>query len=168
MSDALLAIDVAVVARSLFWGWFLGTGLVLAIIDARTHRLPNALVALTFVGALPLLLVSQWGAGPIIIVRSLLASCALVLGYLLLHVLRGVGMGDVKYASVIGLYLGSLGWQELWRGTVAAFAIGAAWIVGRQMRTGRDRHRRHAFGPAMVLGAAGVAAWTAGWGAMGA
>ena len=166
MPGAAVSIDVADAARVLFWGWFLLTGAVLAVIDARTHRLPRRLVGLTLVVAVSLAVcVAAWVPDPELLIRSLLASGALVLVYLALHLGGGMGMGDVTYASVVGLYLGSIGWTTVWWGTLAAFVIAAAWAGGCQLASGIDRRRSHAFVPAMVLGAALGAALGTAWGA---
>lgn len=162
MSGPSQSIDIADAARVLFWSWFVLTGAVLAVIDARTHRLPRPLVGLTLVVAISLAVcIAVWVPDPDLLIRSLLASGALVLVYLALHLGGGMGMGDVTYASVVGLYLGSISWATVWWGTLAAFLIAAAWAGGCQLASGIDRQRGHAFGPAMVLGAVLGAAWGA-------
>lgn len=154
---------LADLVETIFWAWFLITGVVLAVIDARTHRLPRRLVGMTLVVAISLVICLAVGkSDPNLLARSLLASAALVVVYFALHLAGGMGMGDVTYASVVGLYLGSIGWASVWWGTFGAFLIGAAWAMVCQMASGVDRRRGHAFGPAMVLGAVLGAALGAG------
>jgi leader peptidase (prepilin peptidase)/N-methyltransferase len=162
MPDPAQSIEGVDVARIIFWAWFILTGVVLAVIDARTHRLPRRLVGLTLAVAIVLaVVIAAWVPDPGLVVRAFLASGTLVLVYLALHLGGGMGMGDVTYASVVGLYLGSIGWTTVWWGTLAAFLIASVWAAGCQVASGIDRRRGHAFGPAMVLGAVLVAGWSA-------
>ena len=147
----------------LFWLWFVLTGVVLAVIDVRIHRLPNVLVGLTFVIGSLLLFVHG------LLIHSLsqftsaaLGAVTLVLAYGVLHLLGGIGMGDVKYAGVVGLYLGSISWDALWWGTLMAFlllTLASVWsVLLEQMSLGhQQRGRAMPFGPAMVAGTIGGA-----------
>ena len=147
-------IDPPAVTFFLFWMWFVATGATLAIVDFRIQRLPNALVGLTFAVALCLLLLhgainqslSQWG-------MALLGSLTLVIAYGGLHLLGGIGMGDVKYAGVVGLYLGSLSWNALWWGTLMAFLLVTGASLWKVAVGHWQRDRAVPFGPAMVVGA---------------
>ncbi len=145
------------------WAWFILSGALLAAIDLRMHRLPNRLVAGSFAGAVLLtVLRALVDQEPALLGRALLTAGTLVAFYLALHLTGGMGMGDVKYAAVVGLVLGSISWSALWWGTVSAFLLAGVWVVGRQARSGMDRQQRLAFGPAMVLGAAlggGASLW---------
>ena len=82
-----------------------------------------------------------------------LGAVTLVLAYGVLHLLGGIGMGDVKYAGVVGLYLGSLSWSALWWGTLVAFLLAASASVWPVSTGQRRSDRVMAFGPAMVVGA---------------
>ena len=68
----------------------------------------------------------------------------------MIHLLCGMGMGDVKYAGVIGLYLGSLGWTYLYLGALISFVGAALWALP-QMVSKRGNHSVP-FGPFMALG----------------
>jgi leader peptidase (prepilin peptidase)/N-methyltransferase len=89
------------------------------------------------------------------IVEHLIAAAAAG-GFFLLSAIvypAGMGMGDVKLAGVLGLYLGALGWAQLVVGVVAAFAVGAiagaiVLIIRRSLKD-----RRVPFGPWMFAGA---------------
>jgi leader peptidase (prepilin peptidase) / N-methyltransferase len=71
---------------------------------------------------------------------------------------RGMGMGDVKLALVIGIVLGALGLRFV--GVAAAGAVlfgGIGGIVA--LATGRDRKSAIPFGPYMAAGAVVAAFW---------
>jgi len=74
--------------------------------------------------------------------------------YLILALVRpgAMGMGDVKLAGVVGLFLGWLGVPELVLGTVAAFILGGLVGVG-MLLAGRGRKSAIAFGPWILAGA---------------
>ena len=138
----------------LFWFWFVLTGVLLAVIDVRIHRLPNVLVGITLVvGSLLLflhgLLVDSFSQ----FISAALGASTLVLAYGVLHLLGGIGMGDVKYAAVVGLYLGSLSWSALWWGTLLAFLLAASASFWPASIGQKRSDRGMAFGPAMVVGA---------------
>ena len=75
--------------------------------------------------------------------------------YLVLAIVKpgGMGMGDVKLAGVIGLFLGQLGWAELAVGAAAAFLLGgiAGIVLILVRRVGRGTSMP--FGPWMLGGA---------------
>ena len=128
-----------------------------ALVDVHEHRLPNALVAAAFA-------TSVIGAAATLDLVSLagLLGGTLVAGGAMLAVrlTRGVGMGDVKLAGVIGASAGSLSLPA------APLAIGVAAVVAATfgLATGR---RRVPLGPSLWLGwAVSVAAFGAierGW-----
>lgn len=130
-------------------------GSALAVIDARTHRLPNALVLPSYpVLALLLgaasLLVPDGGA----LVRALAGGLALYGAYLALALVpSGLGFGDVKLAGLLGAYLGWCGWPELAVGTLAAFALGGMAAVALLATRRADRRTAIPFGPFMLAGA---------------
>jgi leader peptidase (prepilin peptidase)/N-methyltransferase len=151
------------------WAWFAGWAIALSIVDIREHRLPNRMVAIALIGTLALAALSAWMSGDgSMLVRALGASFVAVVAFGIGHVIGGMGMGDVKYAAVTGLALGTIGWTAVWWGHLLGFVLaGAVVVVG--VLTGR-MHRRSAvpFGPFMALGAlavglASVSMTTPGW-----
>jgi leader peptidase (prepilin peptidase)/N-methyltransferase len=81
---------------------------------------------------------------------------ALLFGFYLVLALvypAGMGLGDVKLAGLLGLYLGWLGWAAVAVGAFTAFLIGG--LVGVSLlATGRaGRKTAVPFGPAMLSGA---------------
>jgi leader peptidase (prepilin peptidase)/N-methyltransferase len=131
-------------------------GVALAVIDVDVRRLPNAIVLPSYVVAALLLLSAaaasgDWWAA----VRGLTAMAVLWTFYFVLAFAypKGMGFGDVKLAGLLGLYLGWLGWGEVWIGTFAGFLLGA--VVGvTLMSVGRaSRKTAMPFGPYMLAGA---------------
>jgi leader peptidase (prepilin peptidase)/N-methyltransferase len=143
----------------------------LAVIDLDVRRLPNAIVLPSYVVAAALLVVAavpggDWRA----VVRGLIAMVALFAFYFLLTLIYpgGMGMGDVKLAGVLGLYLGWLGWRPVLVGTFAAFLLGGVAGIALLLTRRAGRKTGIPFGPSMLAGAmlalfaAGpIAAWYA-------
>ncbi|QPE05568.1 prepilin peptidase [Microbacterium schleiferi] len=135
---------------------FAAIGAALAIVDIRTHRLPNRLVALAGASGLVLLIGAAVTGGSIhALLRGVLAALVLLIAYLALRMLSagGVGGGDVKLAAVIGLYLGWLGWGSVVVGTLAGFMLGGVFAAGMLLTRRADRRTAVAFGPWMIAGA---------------
>lgn len=131
-------------------------GVALAIIDIRSHRLPNRLVASVGVTGLVLLVAAALtGSRMDALIRALLAALVLFAAYLVLRMLSagGVGGGDVKLAAVIGLYLGWLGWGSVLVGTLAGFVLGGVFAAGMLLARRADRRTAIPFGPWMLAGA---------------
>ena len=133
--------------------------MLLSKIDAREHRLPNSLVAVSFLGGLIGFCLVAFVYGDLRILAMATAGSLLAsLGYLVIHLIGGMGMGDVKYAAVVGLYLGSLGWTYIYVGSLISFACAGLWVL--PLIFGSRRSRNVPFGPFMALGvlAAGLIA----------
>ncbi|MBG6083986.1 prepilin peptidase [Zhihengliuella flava] len=134
---------------------FLGTRL--ALIDARTHRLPNRLVGPWYLCAAPLLVGAALAAGePGHVLRIVAGGAILLAFYLLLHLIQpqGMGMGDVKLAGVLGMYLGAASWEHLLLGTLAAFLLGGAYAAALILTRKASRKSMIPFGPFMLVGTA--------------
>lgn len=141
----------------LAWWWFAGFSIVLIRGDVLRHRLPDRLVFPAFGGGCVLLAGGAFAQGEMSsLVRALLSAGLVGLGYLVLAVITpsGLGMGDVKLAPFIGLYLGWLGWPSVVEGVFAGFVIGALWalLLLAVRRAGLQTHLP--FGPSMLLGVA--------------
>lgn len=128
----------------------------LALIDLDQHRLPNAIVLPSYLIGAALLVPAaaasgDWPAAG----RGLLAMALLWLGFRALMLIHpaGMGYGDVKLAGLLGLFLGWLGWGQVWVGAFAGFLLGA--LAGAVLLATRRATRRTAipFGPAMLAGA---------------
>jgi len=146
---------VAAVLQLVAFLYLVAISIALALIDLDTHRLPNVIVLPAYLVGLGLLGVSalltgSWGALALAGIGAV-ATGAL---YLALALARpgAMGMGDVKLAGVVGLFLGWLGLPELVLGTVAAFILGGIVGVG-MLLAGRGRKSAIAFGPWILAGA---------------
>ena len=128
----------------------------LTFIDIEHHRLPNAIVAPAYaVGAALLgtagILTGDYTA----LLRAVIGAGAVGLAYFLISVLwkGGMGMGDVKLAGVLGLFLGWSGWGSLITGALLAFIFGGIFGVVLILLHKSTRKSGIPFGPWMVLGA---------------
>jgi len=135
---------------------FLWVLVALSLIDLEHKILPNKIVYPSVVIGVPLLAITAaMGPGLDPWVRALLGGVAGAAGFLIVALISpaGMGMGDVKLAGLIGLFLGYLGWGRLVVSFFAAFAIGA--VVGIALMVAGKAGRKTAipFGPFMALGA---------------
>ena len=132
----------------------LGIGLILlvvpiALIDLETRLIPNRL---TLPGAL-LALALGTALDPAGEPGRLIAGAAAG-GFLLLAVLAypgGMGMGDVKLAGVMGLFLGSAIAPALLVALLSGVAVGAVIVARKGAKAGRKT--AVPFGPFLALGA---------------
>jgi leader peptidase (prepilin peptidase)/N-methyltransferase len=136
----------------------LTAGLVaLSAIDLELKILPTVIIyflnGATFaLLALASLLEGDWeklGAGLICAVGALAFFVLLVLVYP-----RGMGMGDVRLAFLLGLNLGWLGWKYTVGGLFFGFLYGAIVGIGVMIAQGAKQGRKTAvpFGPFMAAG----------------
>ena len=128
----------------------------LALIDLDVHKLPNAIVLPAYaVGAVLLTSASILSGEYSVLLRAGIAMAALFLAYFLMAFVypAGMGLGDVKLAGVLGLYLGWVGWGAVIIGALGAFILGGVYafvlILGRRA----NRKSGIPFGPWMLVGA---------------
>jgi len=141
----------------------------LALIDIDTHRLPNAIV----LPSIPVMLVLLGVASAVTgewarLGTSILGGLGLFVLYaaMVLAYPRGMGLGDVKLAAVLGLALGWLGWGPLAVGAFAAFLLGGGFSIGLLALGRANRKTALPFGPWMLAGAGvGIAAGAPLWSA---
>jgi leader peptidase (prepilin peptidase)/N-methyltransferase len=140
---------------------FAGIAVALALIDLDVHRLPNVIV----LPAYPVLgVLLALGLGGHALLRA--GTGALVLfGFFLLVAIvapRGMGLGDVKLAGVVGAMTGALSWGAFLVAALGGFMLGA--VAGVLLIAARRAEGRTAvpFGPFMLL-----AAWASILGASG-
>lgn len=135
--------------------WLGAVGVTLAVIDVDCQRLPDRLTLPTYpVGVLLLGAASlaQHDLGRL--GRGLLTAAAVFAVFFLLAFISpgSLGLGDVKLAGLIGLYLGWLGWGVLLLGLVAGFAVGAAVAVTLLAARRVGWRGDLAFGPSLLAG----------------
>jgi leader peptidase (prepilin peptidase)/N-methyltransferase len=130
--------------------------IALSFIDLEHHRLPNTIVLPSYVvGAILLgtssILIGDYAA----LVRAGIGMVAMALGYFALSLLwrGGMGLGDVKLAGVLGLYLGYSGWGSLAVGSIGAFFLGGIFGLVLILLHKTTRKSGIPFGPWMLLGA---------------
>lgn len=145
-------------------------GIALAVIDVDHHRLPDAIVLPLYpVTALGLALAGFVdGAWPWVACLLGLGAWLLLIGGLWLATSgRGMGLGDVKLAPILGATLGWVGVAEALVGLLAAFVVGAVVGVGVLLARRRspvpsgprpgesaEPATQIAFGPFLLAGAA--------------
>ncbi|WP_149085684.1 MULTISPECIES: prepilin peptidase [Microbacterium] len=148
--------DIRLALLGLVHGGLLAVGVLLTVIDARTHRLPNRIVLPTLALLLVVTAVDAVVTGDAApFGRGLLCSLGLGGFYAVLRSLShaGMGGGDVKLALVIGLLLGWHGWNAFVLGASSAFVLGALYALVLLAGGRADRKTRIAFGPWMIAGA---------------
>ena len=129
--------------------------LAISLIDLEHFIVPDRITAPLTVSALALLGVAAladgngWRFG-----RALLGGVAFFAFLLVLNVMypKGMGMGDVKLAFSLGLFLGWLGWGQVFLGGFLAFLLGA--VVGVVLIATKIKSRKDVvpFGPFLALG----------------
>jgi leader peptidase (prepilin peptidase) / N-methyltransferase len=117
------------------------------IIDLRSRRIPNRLLAAGVAVGLPLLALADPGSLPGRIVAMTVAGAA----FLAIALIRpdGFGMGDVKMIATMGLFLGG---AVLWA-VLVALCAGSLLGVVLLLRDGRGAAKStFPFGPFLALG----------------
>jgi leader peptidase (prepilin peptidase)/N-methyltransferase len=152
---------LVVIAKGLDEDALLGLALVLlmvpvALIDLDTQIIPNALMGIGAAVAPALVLLTA----PDDIIEHLIAAAAGG-GFFLLAVLaypRGMGVGDIKLAGVLGLFLGRAVGPAIFIALVTGTLVGALIMARVGVKAGRKT--KVPFGPFLALG--GVVALFAG------
>ncbi|WP_308284771.1 A24 family peptidase [Streptomyces longispororuber] len=158
---ALLAAATGLHPELLAWLLLTPPAILLALVDARAHRLPDRLTlpltaaTLLLLGAASLLPGSA-GSWPRAAWAALVLGCAFFLIFLASP--KAMGFGDVKLAPALGAMLGWYGWHVLLLGILAGYVIAAVHgliLLARHKATGSTPLP---FGPPLLLGTAiGVA-----------
>ncbi|TFD58209.1 A24 family peptidase [Cryobacterium sp. Hh38] len=151
-TDALLAQIIVLVA----FLYLAAVSVALAMIDLDTHTLPNKILLPVYpVGAVLLTAAALVSGEPGRLLSALIGAAALFGLYLALTLISpgGMGLGDVKLAGVLGLYLGWLGWAPLIVGAFGAFLLGGLFGIGLLVSRKAGRRSSIPFGPWMLLAA---------------
>lgn len=113
---------------------WLAVATLIAMSDAREHRIPNRLVAqLTALSFLILGLVEFLDNGSSTSVRAIVGASVASLAALLIHAITGggLGMGDVKLMFPVVLVLSLFGSAAVWSALVAAVLLASVFIAVR-------------------------------------
>ena len=163
------AVLFAAAAARFGWSWALPGYLVLfaallaiSVIDLEHYIVPDRINVPLMAVSLPLLGLAAVGEGePGAFVRALLAGVGSFAFLFALNIVspRGMGMGDVKLAVSLGMYLGFLGWRHVALGFFLAFLLGA--VVGVLLIVVKLRGRKDhvPFGPFLAAGTGIAILW---------
>jgi len=146
------AVAVALVA----FLYLAAVSVALTMIDLDTHTLPNRIVLTAYpIGATLLTGAAVMAGEAERLLPALIGAAALFGLYLLMALLYpgGMGLGDVKLAGMLGLYLGWLGWGPLAVGAFSAFLLGGLFSLVLVITRRANRKSGIPFGPWMLAGA---------------
>jgi len=133
---------------------FLGLLVAITVIDWRHKIIPNRLVYPAILVTAPYVLLADLAGGGLDAPRAGIGFLAYGVGLLIVALIspRGMGMGDVKLAALVGLALGGLGLRFVGVAAGAGIVIGGvAAIVA--LAAGAGRKSALPYGPAIALGA---------------
>ncbi|GBE21369.1 type 4 prepilin-like proteins leader peptide-processing enzyme [bacterium BMS3Bbin01] len=136
--------------------WFAAVTIVLVLTDLDHHRIPNRILyPSTVLGLLLLVGAAFADRAAENLPRALAGGVAyLVLLFIIALVARGgFGMGDVKLAFFLGLFLAYASWGTLVVGIFLAFFVGGLGAIVLLVTHIRGRKDPIAFGPALIAGA---------------
>jgi leader peptidase (prepilin peptidase) / N-methyltransferase len=149
---ALIATRFPAMPELLAVSVFVAVGVQLAVIDARTHRLPRTLIwpTLLIVTCLFAVDTAVNGERTVDLVRAIAGSAISFSFYAVVAAVSrgGMGAGDVRMAALTGCVLGCHSWPALISGTFLAFVAAGAITVALK----RGAMSVIPFGPAMLLG----------------
>ena len=170
LSTALLFSGAFLVYENVWVGVALAFLLMLmpaiGAIDIEHRIIPNRLMYPALV-AFPVYLSIAWLNGaPVDLARMLIGFTSFGGAlFVVAFVSRGMGMGDVKLAALIGLVLGSLGLRYVGVAAGAAIVLGGVGAIVALI-LGRGRKAAIPFGPYLAAGAVVSTFWgaqIAGW-----
>jgi leader peptidase (prepilin peptidase)/N-methyltransferase len=157
LAAVLLSLDLTPVYVATSAAVIVALAIAAAVVDARSRRLPNALVApmgvLALVQAVAL---SLERGNPSILGAAVIAAVVLGILYAAMAFAGWVGVGDVKFIFVLGLFIGTFVGS-------AAIAIAPLAILLASAHRGfaavlnRETSRRLPHGPTILIAAVAVA-----------
>ena len=132
---------------------------VISVIDLEHRIIPNRVVYPALVAFPVYLVIASVLGAPVDLVRMVIGFAAYGgILFVVALVSRGMGMGDVKVAALIGLVLGSLSLGQVGVAAGAAIVLGALGAVVALAR-GAGRKGAIPFGPFLAAGAVVAALW---------
>jgi leader peptidase (prepilin peptidase) / N-methyltransferase len=140
--------------RSVLLAPFAGLMVAISVIDIHHRRIPNRLVYPAFVIAAAVIVVGDLAGGGLDALDAGIGLFAYGLGLMIIALIspKGMGMGDVKLAGLVGLVLGSIGLD------LVAVAAGMGILLGGvgaivALLAGASRKSAIPFGPYLAAGA---------------
>jgi leader peptidase (prepilin peptidase) / N-methyltransferase len=133
---------------------FSGLLVAISVIDIRHYRIPNLLVYPAVLISAVFIVVGDLAGGHLDALRALVGFLAYGVGLLIVALIapRGMGMGDVKLAGLIGLVLGSIGLGLVGVAAGAGILFGGVGAIVALI-LGGTRKTRVPYGPFMAAGA---------------
>jgi len=158
LTSGVLFVAVALVYedpwRAVLLAPFAGLMVAISVIDVRHRRIPNRLVYPAVVIAAAVIIAGDLAGGGLNALDAGIGLIAYGLGLMVIALIspKGMGMGDVKLAGLIGLVLGSIGLD------VVAVAAGMGILLGGvgaivALLAGAGRKSAIPFGPYLAAGA---------------
>ena len=138
------------------WWLFAVGGTVLAVVDAQRNLLPARVVhPLSLLEAAVLSIAADATDDGVALVRAALAALIVGAGWFLLAFAAGggVGLGDVRVATLTAALLGWLGWTAVIRAQLmaAVLIVATALVVAVARPDLRGRKMPVPLGPALIL-----------------
>lgn len=131
---------------------FFSIVIIITFIDIDVQLIPNNLLIFSILPLVTFVIVNHPNSYQSHIIGGILLTLIFfIIGYIgkLIYKVDSMGMGDVKYAGVIGLLLG---WEKGILAFVIAFFSAAAIIVIMSMYKKLSRKQRIPFGPFLSIG----------------
>jgi leader peptidase (prepilin peptidase)/N-methyltransferase len=134
-------------ALQISWLTLLTIGILACFIDQEHHLLPDRLILPAVAISVPLV------ASANRIIPALVGGGVWSLGFALLALInpKGLGWGDVKFATLLGINCGSIDLKLVPIAIFISFGLGGAYSVVLIARG--NRRTQIAFGPFMMIGA---------------
>jgi leader peptidase (prepilin peptidase)/N-methyltransferase len=139
---------------------FLGLLLALSLIDLEHKILPNRIVYPSLVAFPAYLIVARLAGAPLDLLDAVVGFLAYGGVMLLVAIVspRGMGMGDVKLAALIGLVIGAIDLPSVAVAGGLAILLGGV-AAGVALAMGKGRKSAVPFGPFLAAGAALALFW---------
>lgn len=128
---------------------------VIAAIDAKTGRIPNAQVLIALCGSIALALSPLFDISATLVpIQSFLAGVFSFIFFFAVKLIapRGIGWGDVKVVLPLGMVLGFFGWGALIIGGMSAFGFASLYSFGLIALKKKTYKSKIYFGPWLVIG----------------
>lgn len=129
--------------------------LLLSLIDLDTHRLPNRIVRPAYPVSAVALLFSAIHSNTVPWWVVLLGGFSMYLFFRTLYALSrgGVGIGDLKVAGFLGMYLAYFGLPTVFYGTLAGLMLAGLCVLFGTLFLGWSLRHKIAYGPFLFAGA---------------